>query len=77
MEDQKNVQTDSLKNIFPANGLPGNLPDGKPKDLKTTISGTIAAVATALATVPGPHLPIAAIVAAVAGSLFAFWSKDR
>lgn len=73
MEDQKNVQADSLKNVFPANGLP----DEKPKDLKTTISGTIAAVATALATVPGPHTAIAAIVGAISGALFAFWSKDK
>lgn len=47
------------------------------KDLKTTISGTIAAVAGALATVPGPHSPIAAAIAAVAGSLFALWTKTK
>lgn len=47
------------------------------QDLKTTISGTVAAVAGALATVPGPHTVIAAAVAAVAGSLFAFWTKTK
>ncbi len=49
----------------------------KKKDLKTTIFGSLAAVAGALATVPGPHTPIAAIVAAVSGSLFAFFTKDK
>lgn len=48
----------------------------KRKDLKTTIFGTLAAISGALATVPGPHTPIAAAIAAVSGSLFAFFSKD-
>lgn len=47
------------------------------EDLKTTISGTVAAVASALATIPTPVQPIAVIVAAVAGSLFAFWTKTK
>ena len=47
------------------------------EDLKTTISGTVAAVAGALTTIPGPHIPIAAAVAAIAGSLFAFWTKTK
>lgn len=47
------------------------------EDLKTTISGTIAAVAGALSGVPGPHVPITLILSAVAGSLFAFWSKTK
>lgn len=49
----------------------------KKKDLKTTIFGSLAAVSGSLATIPGPHTPIAAIIAAVSGSLFAFFSKDK
>lgn len=47
------------------------------KDWKTTVFGTLAAAAGALATIPGPHTPIAAAIAAVSGSLFAFFSKDK
>lgn len=78
MEDQKNIQTDSM----PAANAGKVLEDIEQKaksstDLKTTIAGTIASVATGLLGVPGPHTAIAGIVAAVAGSLWAYWSKDR
>lgn len=46
------------------------------KNWKTTLFGTIAAIAGGAATIPGPHSLIAAAIATAAGSLFALFSKD-